>query len=173
MTPIQFFAQIVGFFALGFIVYSYQKNDHKEIMKNHFIACILFVIHFLMLSAYTGAIMNVIASFRAIIYANQDKKWGKLTLWPLVFGLLFIVSGIATWEGIVSIFPVLAMVVSSFTLFIKKPMLNRTLTFPCSILWIIYNFNASSFVGILSEAFVMTSIIVGFFRHDTAKKVAE
>ncbi|MBQ6931548.1 MAG: YgjV family protein [Clostridia bacterium] len=162
--------QIIGFVAMGIIVFSYQQKSHKNILTFQMVSGLLFTVHYLFLGAYTGCISNLIGAGRSAIYANRGKNsFCSAKLWPVIFSIVFIVSGIPTWLNIFSVFPMIAMVVSSVVLWIDSPKINRAFSIPTSACWLIYNIANLSYAGIATEIFVLSSIIIGMIRLDRKK----
>lgn len=163
-------AQAVGLVALVFAMISYQMKTQKGIVLIQIVSCSFFAIHFLMLGAYTGALMNLIAAVRSVVFANKDKKWGKSNWWIVFFSLVCIVAVGFTWEGPLSLMPMAGMVLTSIAWGIEKASLVRLISLPSSPLWIIYNVICGSTAGVVTEVFVMISIITAMIRLDLPKK---
>ncbi|MBQ2696747.1 MAG: YgjV family protein [Clostridia bacterium] len=163
-------AQILGI--LGFIlsIISFQQNTQKRIVLMQFLANISFCIHFYLIGAYTGSILNGIGILRSFVYYFKDKKWASSNLWIVFFSLVFVVAGIFTWQGMISVLPTVAMILTSISFGIKNPKLVRRISFPSSPLWLIYNVINRSLGGVLTECFSMISILVGMYRFDRQKK---
>lgn len=162
--------QIIGFIAMAIIVISYQQKSHKNILSFQMVSGLLFTVHYILLGAYTGAIMNLLGAFRSLVYANRGKKWASAIIWPIIFSIGFLISGILTWKDIYSIFPMIAMLMSSVVLWIEKPKINRAFSIPTSTCWLIYNIKEMSIPGIVTEIFVLSSIIIGIVRLDIKRK---
>ncbi len=164
------FAQLLGVLGFIFSVISFQQNTQKRIVFMQFLANVSFTIHFYMIGAYTGSILNGIAIIRSFVYCFKDKKWASSNIWIVIFSVAFVVAGIYTWEGPLSILPMVAMVLSSISFGIKNPKLVRRIYFPCSPMWLIYNIAGSSIGGVMTESFAMISIIIGMLRFDRKRK---
>ena len=162
--------QIIGFIAMAIIVASYQQKSHKNILTFQMVSGLLFTVHYLLLGAYTGAVMNLLGAFRSLVYSNRSKKWASSVIWPICFSVAFLISGILTWDNVFSVFPLIAMLMSSVVLWIQQPKINRMLSLPTSSFWLIYNIKTLSYPGIITEIFVLGSIIIGIFRLDIKKK---
>lgn len=163
-------AQLLGILGFLLSIISFQQNTQKRIVFVQFLANISFTIHFYLIGAYTGSILNGIAIVRSFVYCFKDKKWASSNVWIVIFSLAFVVAGIYTWEGPLSILPTTAMVLSSVSFGIKNPKLVRRIYFPCSPMWLIYNIVGGSIGGVLTECFAMISIIIGMLRFDRKKK---
>ena len=163
-------AQLIGFFGLLASMTAYQMKTQKRIVMIQIISCSFFTAHFLMLQAYTGALMNFIAAVRSVVFANKDKKWAKSNWWIVFFSLVCVLAVSLSWEGFLSLLPMLGMVLTTISWGIENARLVRMISLPSSPLWIIYNFVSGSTAGVLTELFVMTSIITAMIRLDLPKK---
>lgn len=170
MTPLDTVGQIIGFIGTTAFFISYQQREQRRIIFYQIIGISMFVTHFFMLKAYTGAVLNVLGVIRAVVYYNADKKWAKTKLW--FYGLLtaYIVAGILIWEDWFSLLPILAMVLSTFAFVTENALRFRLLNFPCSPMWMTYNIHHYSISGTITECFTMTSMIIAFFRYYIIKK---
>ncbi len=171
----QLIAQIIGIGALLFVLLSFQKNSRYLILLFLIIAQILFTIHFGLLGAWTGAAMNGIAAFRTYIFnLRETKTWSNKPFWLYLFVVLFWVFGIVTWSGYFSILPILAMTIDSFAVWNKKTQYIRLLMLIPRPLWFVYNYTVVSYAGMITEIFVLFSIVIGIIRFDlSATKKSE
>ena len=163
-------AQVIGFFGLICCMTAYQMKTQKRIVTVQIVSCTFFTVHFLMLGAYTGALMNFIAAVRSVVFANKDKKWASSNWWIVFFSAVCVVAVGFTWEGAISLLPMAGMVLTSISWGIEKASLVRLISLPSSPLWIIYNFISKSMAGVLTEVFVMISIVTAIIRLDLPKR---
>ena len=68
-------AQIVGFGGAALNGLSFQQKKRKGIIGVQIGAAVLFIIHYILLGAYTGAALNFISLLRSFVFINNDKKW--------------------------------------------------------------------------------------------------
>jgi len=163
-------AQIVGFFGFAFAVASFQKKERNGILLFQMLANAAFTIHFGMLGAYTGAIFNFISVLRSALFSQRGKrKWADSPLWVAVFCAASITAVVLTWDGLICIFPMMGMILTTFSFYMTDAKLVRILTLPNSPLWMIYNVANRSISGICTESFIMLSIIIGMLRFDRKK----
>lgn len=162
-------AQAIGVVALLFSAFSFQQNTHKRIMLCQTVAGSLFALHFFVLGATTGAITNTIGVVRGIVFYHRDKKWAAGITLPLVFCAAFIISGICTWQGPLTLLPICAMVINTFTFAATDPTVVRVTILFSSPLWLVYNALSLSFPGVITESFVILSTIIGMIRFDRGR----
>ena len=163
-------AQCVGLVGTALMFISYQQKTQKKIMLFQIFGITFFCVHFFMLDALTGCALNLLGVARAAVYYHRDKEWARSKLWIAAFCAAFVIAIAFTWEGWISLFPLAAMILSTFSLYITNTRLVRFLTFPCSPLWMTYNLIKGSAAGALTETLVMCSIIAAIIRYDILKK---
>ena len=163
-------AQIIGAVALALAVISFQQKTHKYILTFQLAANFAFVLHFALLGAYTGALLNAVALLRAIVFVNKGNIWADKKLWLYLFCILSLVVGVFTWEGTLSILPILGMLCTTVAFWIKTPKYVRLCAFPSSPMWLIYNFANQAWGGVFTEVINMTSIIIAIIRIDILGK---
>lgn len=164
--------QIIGIAAMIFSVFSFQMNKHKHIMIMQILATSLLGLQYFMLGAYTGMAVDAVAAIRGIVFYNKDKKWASSNIWIAVFIVMFIVSGIFTWQGPSSLLMTGAMILNTFSFSFTKPKLVRSTILISSPLVLIYNIITGSIGGIINEICVELSSVVGLLRYDIKRKSA-
>ena len=92
-------AQIVGFGGAALNGLSFQQKKRKGIIGVQIGAAVLFIIHYILLGAYTGAALNFIGLLRSIVFINNDKKWAKSPVW---LGVSVVISAISSVPGSVA-----------------------------------------------------------------------
>lgn len=166
-TPRMAAAQVVGFAAMLSAIICFQQKSRKNILLWQLIVCSLWTLHFIILGVATGTAINALQVVRAIIFNfKEKKKWAQWSGWLYVFIALTIASGVVTWEGPLSILPVIGTSFSTISLWMKKPLTIRLLTFPVSITWGIYDFASNSLAGGFNEIFCIISLITAIIRID-------
>lgn len=165
--------QVLGYAALILAIISFQKNTPKGMIVFQLLANILFTVHFFMLGAITGAALNMMSAVRSVIYYNSDKKWAAHPVWIPVFSIIAIAIGLCSWNGWQSILPVLGTLFYTIGFKMKTAKLVRAISLPSSPCWMIYNALNHSYAGIITESYVIISIIVGMLRFDIRERNIE
>lgn len=174
--------QIIGVYAPVCVLFSFQQKTQKMICFYQFLVSLFLLIHFFMIGAYTGGVIHIIGIARGLIFMNKDKPWANRKFWLYLICIAYVIVGVLTFDSdldlttwsfnsgdvftYVNILPTVAMVVSSIAFWLDNPKRVRLLTFPTSVIWMIYDIFVLSVSGIVTETFCMTSIIIGFLRHD-------
>ena len=162
---IKFIAQIFGFVGAVVLWTSFQCKETKRLFLWQFIASLIFSLHFFLLGAYTGMILNLIAVLRSLLLFNGHKKWASHPITMVVVMLMFAVSGALTWDGWLSLLPTASMVIGTFFMWSRNgKTLRLALLFFISPCWLIYNFAMGSIAGVLTEVVNIISVVVSLFR---------
>ncbi len=163
-------AQIIGFGGAALNVLSFQQKKRKGIIFLQIFAAVLFIIHFILLGAYTGAAMNFVSLLRSLVFINNDKKWAKSPVWLAVFVCVSIFASAYTRVDWTSILPATAMILTTVSYWLKNETKIRLVTFPSSPCWLVYDLITGSVSGVITEIFVMSSLIIAIVRYDVLKK---
>lgn len=173
-------AQIISIIAMCIALLSFQQKKQRNILLLQFCSGSLFTIHFLMLKAWTGCLLNLIGIFRAAVFANRSKKWASHIAWPILFCALF--AGVYVFNFtvlkmepvfsnfLVQLLPTLGMFATTISFRMKKASQVRVFSIISSPLWFTYNAIQGSIGGMLTELFTLISIVVGMVRLDIKKK---
>ena len=163
-------AQLVGVSALIIIIISYQFNDRRHIVFLQFFSGIFFSLHYLMLGAATGGIINIIGVIRAAVFYFKGRyKWSSSVLWPILFSASGFVIAAFTYTSLLSLLPAVAFTCTAIALWTQNPRFSRLFFFGSSIFFIIYNFASTSYSGVVTEAIAICSLLVATIRFDILK----
>lgn len=158
--------QMLGFIAIGITFFAYQAKKRSGILFFQCLASTFWFFHFLFLGGTMGAIMNICAIVRALVYLMDGKvKLIRNLITPFLFSALFIGLGIIFWEGWIGLLSVVSLIISSFSMYMKKEKMVRILSFFASPPFLIYDLLNGSISGVVAEIFVMTSIIIALIRY--------
>lgn len=158
--------QLIG--ALGIVasIISFQCKKHNSILFFRTLNEAIFILQYFLLGAYTGMAMNLIGCVRNVIFTKQVSQNKKTTVATVVFGVIFLIFGIFTWQGVKSILIIIAKVLSTIAYGNKNVTVVRAIIFITSTSWLIYNYSVFSIAGVLCEAFSLISLIIGAIRLD-------
>ena len=157
-----FFTQGLGFVGMGAGLISFHMKRRSGILIFQTLCCTLFAVQLMILSNFSGAIINMIGIVRGVIYSLSEKyKWASSKIIPYVMITLFITTGIILLpiEGPVALLPSMAMTVQSIAQFSKDEMRIRFLSLFGSPLWIVYHVFGGSLGGWIGEIVMMISIL--------------
>ena len=167
-----FIAQALGILALVIMVLSYQQKTRRGLLCFQMASNACFVANYLMLGGYTFAVMSLINIARSFVFFREDHgdAWAKNRLWLYVFLAVPVISGILSWENILSLLVIAATVILTVALYSKNGKTMRRLFLLPPVLYIFYNVSHGHFGGIGSDVFCMISAIIAIYRFDIKKE---
>lgn len=167
----QVIVQGIGYLALLFVLLSFQKSKRINILLLMLVGLILFVIHYSLLNAWTGALMNLAeAGVVFVSYKKETKAWAKKKLWLYVFILAYIISGAFTTKSFVDLLPIVAQIFGALAVWQTNPRTIRFIMLIPRPLWFIYNLIVGSYAGMTAEIFILASVLIGIVRFDILSK---
>lgn len=159
-------AQIIGFIAFTISLIAYHRNKKEEIFKTMMVANILDIIHYLLLSAYSGCITKVIALIRnkIIIVKEKNKKLNNIIVLIILF-IAYLISGILTYKNIYSVLPILAAMIYLYFVWNGNELKVKKVACYCYFLWLVYNIFVFSIAGILSNVISIISAFIAMYNE--------
>lgn len=164
-------AQIIGLIAFVVSLIAYHKKDKKTILNNMITSNILNLIHYLLLGAFSGCITKLLAIFRDyfIILKEKNKKLSN-SVYLIVFILLYIIATIFTYNGILSILPLVAAIIYIIFIWNGNEVIIKKIAFFCYFLWLIYNIFVLSIAGIVSNIISIISTLIAIINIEKEGK---
>lgn len=164
--PINIAAQAVGLVGIACSLLSFQQKQRKWVMIFQMTASAMFCIQLFMVGAITGGCVDSISFIRTAVFSQNDKKWASSQAWLWIFIFAMVATGILTWQGWLSLLPIVGSILSTVALWMKNPRNIRIISLFVGPCWLIYNIIHGAYTGAVNEALAMISIIIGILRHD-------
>lgn len=165
-------AQISSFISMIVNIIAVQLKTKKQMLLTIIVANLFFVISYLLLGAYAGALIYGILDIEIIINMLLENK-GKRTPKSLivVYIIISIIIGIFTFNNVIDILPIIAAIFFIFTFRCRKEKYVRFLILENLISWIVYDFFVSAYLAVISDVFIAVSTIIAIIRYDIRKEV--
>lgn len=167
-------SQVSVLVALALLIGSYFLKNRVWILVFSLGNSIFYSLEFLLLGAYTGAALNLIAIARGVWFyflQRQEKYYDWISISTL--SVLMIVSGILTFEAWYSILPIIGTLAYTFSVWQKDVKLYRWLSLPVGVCGVVYNIMCKSIFGVASETalflFGLISIVVYYVQQNKNK----
>lgn len=156
------------FGGLGLIlsIIAFQFKKHKHIVLLKLSSELTFSIQYILLGAWTGAVLDFISVIRNFLFYRFVKKGISTTPVILVFGAFVVVTGFLTFDGIMSILPIISKLLTTVSYGMKKEKWLRLITLPSCILWIVYNLFVGSWAGAVTDGITLVSILIAIYKFD-------
>ena len=182
MLPREIIGQIISVAAMGCNILSYQNKNQKSLLLFQLLGGTLFAISFFLLGATIGAILNIIAVVRAVMFLFSDKLKMSHPLWLAGFIAIYIAVYVLNFTVFgteprfinfaIEVLPVIGMTALSVGFMFEDSSKVRMLGLVSSPAWLIYNIYYLSVGAIICESLSLISIFIGMLRHDK-KPVAD
>ena len=167
-------AQIIGFIAFFVSLIAYHRKDKKTILINMIIANIINLVHYLLLGAYSGCITKLLAIFRDCFIIFKKNCNNFLNYFYLIFFIiLYIIASIFTFNGILSILPLLAALIYTIFIWNGNELRLKKIAFICYFIWLIYNIFVMSISGIVSNVISIVSTLIAIKNEKKRCKLYE
>ncbi len=156
--------QLIGIMGAVLCVSSFQIKNNKVFFTMQALSGLLFAVNFFMLSAFTGAALNIVNMIRGCCFLVGKKNkpyWVLIGIWGL-----YAAATVLTYNGWLSILICVAQFVGTYAMFCGKPGVIRILNFTIvSPFWMLHNIVAFSLGGIMCEVFNMCSMLIFMLRY--------
>ncbi len=148
---------------------TYYVKNRKTVLIISFLSLIANAIAYILLNAYTGLAMCIVALVRNIYFLIDEKKNGKqdeITKKDIfVLAILYIISiifAVFTYEGFLSLLSVFATMLYTYSVWQKKTSVYKLCGIPVGILWVAYNLYVKSVFGVILEGILLISSMIGY-----------
>ena len=169
-ATLKIIAQVLGFMGAAFVVIGMQQNKYKQIFMCKIANQFLGGVHYLLLGGYTGMMTNLASCGTNVIYYFRIKKGKSTLVFQIIFATLFVILGVLSWHGPISILVIITKVVSSVAMGNKNPRVIRILNLISGPCWLAYNIYVGSVAGIISDSFTIISVVTAIIRLDIFAK---
>lgn len=148
---------------------SYYAKNRNKILELSFLSLIANGIAYILLNAWTGFAMCVVALIRNIIFLIDERKNGKretinktdIVILVILYAIS-IISSIFTYDGFFSLLSVFATMLYTFSVWQKKTNVYKLLGIVVGLLLVWYNIYIMSIVGIILETILLICSTTGY-----------
>ena len=169
MTAWDILIQGIGFLALASSLVSFQFKKHGQILFFRTASELIFAVQYILLGAWSAAAMDGISVIRNTSYTYLVKKNRSTTPVIIAFCGFVIVVGVVTFEGIISLLPIISKLLTTISYGMKNERLLRLITLPSCIFWIIYNVFVGSAAGVMADSMTLVSLAIAMYKFDIKK----
>lgn len=169
-------AQGLGLVGMALNLISFQLREQKKLIRLQFFSSIVFALHYLLLDATTGCVLNIVGICRAFVFSNKDKPWAQKKGWLYLFIAAYVGVYIMTfavlgkpwtvYNALLEMLPVIGMTATTIGFRLENAAKVRLLSLTNAPTWLTYNLFNRSIGGALTEVFCLISVVVGIIRLD-------
>lgn len=162
---LQIFIHSLAIFALIVWASSYHFKERKIILLVQLLSFLFWIAHFILLGAYTGAILCSIGALRLFTFSLKRKNhWSSNYSLIYFFISILLISTIATFTTPWAIFAFLGGAISVIASWQDDQDKLRLFFIPTHVCWFIYDLAVGSYGGAFSEMILGISAIISLLR---------
>ena len=164
-------AQVLALFAILFWGISILLKNKKNILLMQVIANGIYGIEYLLLEAFSAASMNFLSFLRLLVYYFYALLNIKMPKWILfVFITLVLLFGIITYDGLISLLPIIITVLYTYAFWQNNLNVARIIYIVAAIIWIYYNYEVGAYVGIIGNILEIITGLISLIKYRGGKK---
>lgn len=166
------FASIIGVFAVALFVLSYQQKKLKNIIICNAVSRALYVIQYILLSAFSGAVLDILGIFASIISQKKNSPVIKRFL-PFIIitvNAIIIAVGLLLYKTPLDLLPIFGVALHTGAFWLTNGKFIRIVSFLGSPFWLVYNLLSSAYGSAVGDILTMCSIGLAILRYDILKK---
>ena len=131
----------------------------------------IYGIEYLLLGAFSAASMNFLSFLRLLVYYFYALLNIKMPKWILfVFITLVLLFGIITYDGLISLLPIIITVLYTYAFWQNNLNVARIIYIVAAIIWIYYNYEVGAYVGIIGNILEITTGLISLIKYRGGKK---
>ena len=162
----EFLVHVIGLCAMIAWVSSIQLKKKSHILELQIIASLFYAVHYGMLSAMSAVVVTIISIARLLTIYLIERKGKEVPLYVLViFILILVIAGAMTYEGPISMLPIIITMIYTYSTWQKDTKVIRGLFLVTGMLWITYNFSVGSYILMIGNSLEVISSIVSIIRY--------
>ena len=161
-------ALITGLAAVFFFLISYQFPGRKAILACNVTSRVLYIVQYLLLGAFEGAVMDVSAIPSSVLAVRKHTPFVQKYKWPILIAvnLFVVVLGLLAWQDRLSWVPVVGVLVETNALWMTREKHIRIGTLAALPFWLFYNIRCGAWGAALGNVLVIGSILTAMRRYD-------
>lgn len=163
---------IIGLAAVAMFVLSYQLKTRKGIILFNAGSRVLYVLQYILLGAFEGAVLDIVALLVSVLAQNKGKGWFSRHPKLTVVGANLFVAGIGLlfYQNLFSLLPIFGVLFETGALWLTKEKQIRLVSFFGAPFWLAYNLIYIAYGSAIGNVMTMVSIGVAIYRYDLNKK---
>ena len=165
-------AQIIGLLAVATFLLSYQQKKRKNIILWNVTSRVLYILQYLVLGAYEGAVLDILGTVSSVAAQKKDKEIIRknLKLVIVLIDFIIVAAGLALYENIFSLFPIAGVLLHTSAFWLNDEKIIRRVSFIGSPFWLEYNLSSLAYGSAIGNLLTLVSIGVAIYRYDIKKK---
>lgn len=168
-------AQIIGLIAVALFLLSYQQKKRSNIILCNAISRTLYIVQYLLLGAFSGAVLDVLGTVSSVIAGKKHtpfiKKHTKAVL--ITVNVCIVIAGAVIAyqkQSLLDLLPIVGVLLHTSAFWISDEKVIRRVSLLGSPFWFVYNFASRAYGSAVGDLLSMCSIVIAMIRYKNAKE---
>ncbi len=176
LTLVYVGSQIFTILTYALLVMTYYVKSRKKVLVISFLSIVANLLAYVLLNAGTGVAMCVVAIARNAYFLVDEKKGNheenKIKDVVVLLVIYFAIGVVTyfTYEDFWSLLSVFATMLYTYSVWQKKTLVYKLCGIPIGILWVCYNAYVKSIFGVILEAILLISSVIGYWMERKQQK---
>jgi hypothetical protein len=164
-------ALIIGLAAVTFYLLGYLQKKRITILAFNLSARILYIVQYLLLGAFSGAVLDVAGAFASILAGRKNTPLLKKLRIPVIIAanLAIIGLGLLVYKTPLDLLPIVAVLFHTGAFWLDDEKWVRRISLLGCPPWFIYNFSCGAYGSSVGDALSFLFILISIFRYDIKK----
>ncbi len=160
--------QIVGIIGIVVLLLGYQQKTRGRIIAVNMTARLLFILQYVLLFAFEGAVMDFAAMISTFIAGKKEMPFVKKYRIPILIAVngIIVAAGLSVYENVFSLFPIAAVLFQTCGLWLTKEKNIRRVSILGGPFWFVYNFSCKAYASCVGDLMGMASLLIAMLRYD-------
>ncbi len=163
-------SQIIGLFAVGLYLLSYQLKKRSHIVWATCVSNALYVLQYLLLGAFSGAVMDLMSTIASFFAGKKNApKFKKYAKWTALINMLLIIAAGITisviQKDLVELIPIAGALLQTGGLWFENEQTIRKFGLCSAPFWLIYNYISQAYGAALGSVIAIVSVIIAMVRY--------
>ncbi len=167
-----YIANGVGLVAVVLFVASYQMKRRSGIIVCNAISRALYILQYILLGAFSGAVLDVIGLVSSVLAARKDTPLMRKLRVPvlILINASMLIATVLLYESVWDVLPFIGVLLHTTAFWLTDEKKIRALSILGSPFWFAYNAHSLAFGSAAGDLFTIVSIGIAILRYDILKK---
>lgn len=168
-------ATVVGVLATATFLLSYQQKKRRNIIIWNTISRCLYVLQYLLLGAYSGAILDVLGAIVSVVAEKKDHPRIAKHIRPIVIlcNLAIVVAGLLLCRSPIDLLPIAGVLLHTGAFWLRDERIIRRVSLCGSPFWFVYNLVSRAYGSAVGDLLTMVSILIAMVKYRKKKETQE
>jgi len=162
--------QIIGLLAVATFLLSYQMKTRSKIILTNSISRCLYILQYLLLGAFSGAVLDILGAVSSIVAQKSHTAWIKKHKTAVLIGInsAIVISGCVIAflnKSVFDLLPVAGVLLHTSAFWIHDEKIIRRVSLLGSPFWFVYNFLSHAYGSAAGDILTICSILIAMIKY--------